>query len=140
MSDPAAHDPGPPLGTALDDVLAGVARAHEGDADAIAEVVVDDVVWVDEDDRCEGVDEVVEHFLAHGGWREVFEVREVRPLDGGRWAVDWTLWLRADATSYRREGRAEVVVVTGEDGPRIASWTTSATEHEDGSLAPWSGD
>jgi hypothetical protein len=122
----------PPLGA----LLAGVRRAFEGDADAVADVVCDDVVWVDDDDRAEGVDAVVEHFLAHGGWREVFEVREVAADDDGRWVVTWVLWLRADATSYRRDGVARVEVRDG----RIAAWSSTASEREDGSLAPWGGD
>lgn len=56
----------------------------------------------------------------------------------GRATLDGRLdaWLRADATSYRRDGRAEVVLADD----RIASWTATATEREDGSLAPWGGD
>lgn len=121
----------PPLGA----LLAGVRRAYEGDADAIEDVVTDDVVWVDDDERAEGVDEVVGHFLAHGGWREVFEVHDVQST-GATWRVAWVLWLRADATSYRRDGVAEVEV----RDDRIAAWTATATEQEDGSLAPWGGD
>ncbi len=120
----------------LDRLLAGVARAHEGDADAIEDVVSSDVVWRDDDEVLEGVDEVVGHFLAHGGWREVFELGAVAPEDPGAWLVDWTLWLRADSTSYRRDGQARVVV----DDGRITRWESSATEREDGSLAPWGGD
>lgn len=122
----------PPLAT----LLAGVGRAHEGDADAIADVVADDVTWVDDDDHLDGVDEVLGHFLAYGGWREVFTVTGVRPLDAGRWEVDWTLWLRADSTSYRRDGRAELVVADD----HVLSWRSTASEREDGSLAPWGGD
>lgn len=129
-------EPPPDLPPPLAQLLAGVARAFEGDADAIEEVVTDDVVWVDDDDRCDGVDQVVDHFLAHGGWREVFEVRAVAATGDRGWTIDWTLWLRADATSHRRDGRAEVVVADD----RIASWTATATECEDGSLAPWGGD
>ena len=129
---PPEADPGPPLAH----VLAGVRRAHEGDADAIADVVTDDVVWVDDDERHDGVDEVVGHFLAHGGWREVFVVDDVRATDDGAYAVDWVLWLRADATSYRRDGHARIELTHG----RIAAWRSTATEREDGSLAPWGGD
>jgi len=120
----------------LDRLLVGVGRAHEGDADAIEEVVSPDVVWRDDDEVLEGVDEVVGHFLAHGGWREVFELGPVRPEGPAAWLVDWTLWLRADSTSYRRDGQARVVV----DGGRITRWESSATEREDGSLAAWGGD
>ncbi len=54
-------EPPPDLPPPLTQLLAGVARAFEGDADAIAEIVTDDVVWVDDDDRCDGVDQVVDH-------------------------------------------------------------------------------
>lgn len=128
--------PQPDLPPPLADLLVGVGRAFGGAPDAIEDVVTDDVVWVDDDARCDGVDEVVGHFLAHGGWREVFEVRGASLGKDRQWTVDWTLWLRADATSYRRDGRAEVVLADD----RIASWTTTATEREDGSLAPWGGD
>lgn len=120
-----------PLGA----VLTGVRDAFEGDPDAIEAVVADDVVWVDGDDELDGVDEVADHFLAHGGWRERFHVLDVEPVEPGRWAVTWVLWLRADATSHRRDGTAHVVL----DDGRIASWRASASEREDGSLAPWGG-
>jgi len=126
----------PDIPPPLANLLAGVGRAFTGDADAIEDVVTDDVVWIDDDDRCDGVDEVVGHFLAHGGWREVFEVRAVEATDDEHWTVDWILWLRADSTSYRRDGRADVVLADD----RIASWTATATEREDGSLAAWDGD
>ncbi|MBY5163684.1 nuclear transport factor 2 family protein [Salsipaludibacter albus] len=130
----------PPIPPPLAGLLAGVGRAFEGDADAIEDVVTDDVAWVDDDERLDGVDEVVGHFLAHGGWREVFEVQAARPADDGpdrdHWEVDWTLWLRADSTSYRRDGTSRVVLAGG----RIASWTSTATEREDGSLDAWGGD
>jgi hypothetical protein len=121
---------------AFDRLLDGVARAHEGDADAVEEVVAPDVVWRDDDDLLHGVDEVVAHFLAHGGWREVFELGAVERQGHGRWLVDWTLWLRADATSLRRDGRARVTV----DDGLITRWESSATETEDGSLAAWGDD
>lgn len=123
--------PGP-----LDQVMAGVARAHEGDADAIEDVVADDVTWVDGDEQLAGADEVLGHFLAHGGWRERFHVEDVASTGDGGWRVDWTLWLRADSTSYRRDGVADVTIVDG----RITSWRSTASEREDGSLAAWAGD
>jgi hypothetical protein len=137
--------PDPRIPPPLADLLAGVGRAFEGDADAITEVVTDDVVWIDDDERLEGVDEVLGHFLAHGGWREVFVMEVVRP-DGeavagredadGDWVVNWTLWLRADSTSYRRDGTGHVRVADG----RITRWVSTATEREDGSLEAWGGD
>ena len=120
----------------VDRLVAGIARAHEGDADAIEEVVASDVVWRDDDDVLDGVDEVVGHFLAHGGWREIFEVDAVTPQGPGQWRLTWTLWLRADSSSYRRDGTAHMVV---EDG-LVTRWESSATEREDGSLEPWGED
>ncbi len=137
-------DPDPTIPPPLADLLAGVGRAHEGDADAIAEVVTDDVTWIDDDERLDGVDEVLVHFLAHGGWREVFVVAGTRPADDsgatvtsdGAWDVDWTLWLRADSTSYRRDGTARMQV----QDQRIVRWVSTAVEREDGSLEAWGGD
>lgn len=120
----------------VDRLVAGIARAHEGDADAIEEVVAPDVVWRDGDDVLEGVDAVMGHFLAHGGWREIFEVDAVTPDGPDQWQVTWTLWLRADSSSYRRDGLARLVVADGS----VASWSSTATEREDGSLAPWGDD
>lgn len=124
------------LPASLDEVMAGVARAHEGDADAIEAVVAEDVTWIDGDEELAGADEVLGHFLAHGGWRERFHVQDVAPTGDGTWQVTWTLWLRADATSYRRDGVAHVTI----DAGRITSWRSTASEHEDGSLAAWGGD
>ncbi len=121
---------------AVDRLVTGIARAHEGDADAIEEVVAPEVVWRDDDDVLDGVDELVGHFLAHGGWREVFEVSEIEHLDTGEWRLTWTLWLRADASSYRRDGDARMTVTEG----LVTSWSSSATEREDGSLAAWGDD
>lgn len=121
----------------LSGLLAGVARAHEGDADAAEEVFADDAVFQDRPGEpvLEGPAEIVGHFLAFGGRRERFLLhRAVR--EGAHAAVEFALVFRADAHAYAQRGMA---MLTLEEG-RIAEWRGVWTETSEEDLASWGYD
>jgi hypothetical protein len=108
-------------------LLAALARAHEGDPDAVEEAFAAEAVYRDETEAVElsGLDEVLEHLSALGGRRERFVVSSVEQA-GDRVTLGYDLCFQADAEAFAQRGTAELTVADG----RITRWTCRWVEVE----------
>lgn len=109
------------------EVLDALTAAHTGDADAAERAFAEDATFVGNlgEPELRGADEIVAYFLAFGGRRELFQVRETFG-HGDVQAVRWTFAFQADSAGYAHEGWARVTL----DGDRITRWEGLWTERE----------
>ncbi len=123
--------------TDWDALLDAIEAGHTGDADAAVAVFAEagrlrgnaDEDWVN------GESELLPHFLAYGGRREVFQIDEVL-ADDERAAVRFTLAFRADAHQYGQVGTAWI---TTDDAGKITTYDATWVEIEI-DLAVWDED
>jgi ketosteroid isomerase-like protein len=120
----------------MDALIAAIAAGFEGDADAAAAAFTEDATFRDTAgaEELEGRAEILEYFLAFGGRRERFMLREVM-ADGDRAALSFVVAFRADAHAY---GQRTMAMLTLREG-RIARWDGVWAETDE-DLSAWGGD